>query len=300
MKAKKHYCILTALIFSLVFFACTSNKNEEQDVNIYNSPAEIKNVGQDTDEPLKEFSFSSEEDFINLSDEDVIFIVDHDYRTSDFIDDFNADPYDDFGIPLGTYERFEPVMLDPGGVRSDYDVNKRISDEDFNKLVEDYMNDFKENFEGMEIKYYGATENYTEYGYKISEGFGGRRCFYRNTFMLSDTVDGNFYAGPYYLGELTTDNVLREEDFYLSGFGNSCVLYRKAEEREDAVVYIYYYPYKKTSRGSWEPEEGNNQRAEIWKSEFFYDKETHRVTQEKTLIRSVEIPDTPMYIEEPV
>ena len=250
--------------------------------------------------PLKRFSFSSEEDILNLTDEDVIYLADHKYRTSDFIDDFNADPYDDFGTPLGTYERFEPVMLDPGGVRSDYDVNKRISDEDFNKLVEDYMNDFKANFDNMEIRYYGATENYTEYGYKISDDYGGRRCFYRNTFMVSDTVDGNFYAGPYYLGELTTDNVLLEEDFYLSGFDDSCVLYRRVEEREDSIVYIYYFPDKKTSRGSWEPEEGDYQKAEIWKCEVYYDKETHRVTQENTLIKSVEIPNAPMNIYDPV
>ena len=274
------------------------DNNEEQDIN--GGSAMIEGYNQNAGGPLKEFSFSSEEDFIILSDEDVFYLADHYYITADFIKDFNADPYDDFGTPLDTNERFEPVLLDPGGVRSDYDVNKRISDEDFNKLVEEYMNGFKENFDNMEIKYYGATNNYTEYGYKVSDNFLGRRCFYRNTFMMSDTVDGNYYGGPYYLGELTTNNVLLEEDFYLSSFDNMCVLYRRVEEREDSIVYIYYYTDKKTSRGSWETEEGNNQKAEIWKNEVYYDKETHRKTQVNTLIRSVEIPDAPMNIYDPV
>ena len=102
------------------------------------------------------------------------------------------------------------------------------------------------------------------------------------------------------MGELTTNNVLLEEDFYLSNFDNLCVLYRRVEEREDSIVYIYYYTDKKTSRGSWETEEGNNQKAEIWKNEVYYDKETHRKTQVNTLIRSVEIPDAPMNIYDPV
>ena len=296
----KHYWILTVLILLLAFSACSSNKNEELDENINNSLAEIQNVQQNTDEPLKKYSFSSEEDFVNLSDEDVIFIVDHDYRTADFIADFNADSYVDFGTPLRDNESYQPLLLSPSGVRSDYDVNKRMSDEDFYKLVKDYFNDYSQNGDKVEIIYYGETNNYAEYGYKTSWVYGlERMCFFRNTFMMSDTVDGYYYGGPYYLGELTTDNILLEEDFYLSTFDNSCILYREVEEREDAVVYIYYYPNKKTFRESWKPDEGNNQKAEIWKNEVYFDKETHRETNENTLIRSVEIPDTPMHIVEP-
>ena len=250
------------------------------------------------DEPLKKFSFSSEKDIGNLSGEDVIYLVTHDYNTSDFIEDFREDPYNDFGTPLDDFERFEPYMLNPGGERKDYDVNKKISDQDFKKLAEEHMNSLK-GYDDIDIVYFGETDNYIQYGLSSSQQFGfTRRCFYRNVFMLSDTIEGTPYAGPYYLGELTIDNVLSEEDFKMSNFEDTCLLWRAVEDKATAIVYSYYCPDLKNI-GDYD-ECDQNQKAQIIKYEISYDKDTHRITSEAKIVHSVDIPDTKLYINEPV
>ena len=272
--------------YVLEFNKKLSDLNKEYD--IYNAEEETA---------FREYSFSSSADFSNLSDDDVIYLATHDYKTGDFIDDFKADPYNDFGTPLADLERYQPVLLNPGGERQDYDVNKKISDQDFKKLTEDYMTGFKENLEEMKIDYLGETEHYMEYRYSTSQQFGsGRICFYRNLFMISEKIDGNSYAGPVYLGNLTVDNVLSEEDFYLSILDNECLLWRGAEENAISIVYTYYSPNLKDI-GDYD-EYGENQKAEILKSEIIFDKETHRMTQKTEVIRSVNIPGTTLHIPE--
>ena len=273
--------------YVLEFNKKLSDLNKEYDIDITQ------------EETLCEYSFSSVADFNNLSDDDVIYLVTHDYKTSDFIDDYKTDSFSDFGIPLEDYERYEPVLLNPGGERQDYDVNKKISDHDFKKLTEEYMNAFRENLDSMKIDYLGETEHYMEYRYSSSQQFGsGRICFYRNLFMISEKIDGNFYAGPVYLGELTVDSVLSEEDFYLSIFDNECLLWRGVEESATSIIYTYYSPNLKDT-GDYD-EYGQNQKAEILKYKIIYDKETHRMTQETEVVRSVNIPGTTLYIPDAV
>ncbi len=250
-------------------------------------------------ESLRKFSLLSEDDINQLSDDEVLYLATHKYKTNDFVDDFRWDSYSDFGTPLDDLERFEPVLLDLGGERQDYDVNKKISDQDFRKLTEEYMSSFKEHSDDMEFYYIGETDHYVEYRYSTSQQIGsGRRCFYRNMFMVSEMIDGSFYAGPVYLGELTVDNVLSEGDFYLSSFFDSAIMWRGVKENMTSIVYTYYCPNWKQI-GDYD-EYGENEKAEILKSEIIYDKETHRITQESIVIHSVDIPDTKLYIPEPV
>ncbi len=301
---KKYSIFLVLLFLVIISSGCNREENKTKTETTKNTETTedipVNTKGNDIaaeNEPLKQFSFSSEEDICNLSDEDVIYLATHNYKTSDFVEDFKADPYNDFGTPLEGYEIFEPYMLDLGGERQDYDVNKKISDQDFKKLTEEHMNSLIV-YDDIEVVYFGETENYVEYGLASSQQYGfTRRCFYRNIFMLSDTLDGHFYAGPYYLGELTIDNVLSEEDFELSYFFGSYLLWREVEERQDAIVYTCYSPNWKQF-GDYD-ERGENQKAQIIKSETFYDKDTHRITRESIAIRSVDIPDTKLYYDEP-
>jgi hypothetical protein len=250
------------------------------------------------EEPLREYSFSSVEDFYNLSDDDVIYLATHKYKTSDFIDDYKADSFSDFGIPLGEFECYEEVLLDPGGERQDYDLNKKISDQDFKKLADDYMNEFMGDLD-WKIDCVGETDHYVEYRYASPQDVGfGRRCFYRNKFMISEIIDGNFFAGPVYLGELTVDNILSEGDFYLSTFDNDYLLWRGVEETATSVVYTYYCPEVKQSGEDYEA--GQNQKAQILKCMIIYDKETHHEAWDGEVIRSVDIPGTQLIIFEPV
>ena len=116
--------------------------------------------------------------------------------------------------------------------------------------------------------------------------------------MLSDTIEGTPYAGPYYLGELTIDNVLSEEDFKMSNFEDTCLLWRAVEDKATAIVYSYYCPDLKNI-GDYD-ECDQNQKAQIIKYEISYDKDTHRITSEAKIVHSVDIPDTKLYINEPV
>ncbi|MBR6383460.1 MAG: hypothetical protein IKS56_05690 [Lachnospiraceae bacterium] len=241
-------------------------------------------------EPLKEYNFSSEEDFYKLSEEDVIYLATHNYRTIDFVNDFNEDSYDFFGTPLRHTENVFPGYLELEGKNSDFDVNQKISDEDYKRLAEEYLDYFKEC--GKEIIFYGETEHYSEYGIKFSADFQERRCFNRNRFCFSKT------DGIYYFGELTVENVMSEEDFDYSNYFYEYLLLREVEDREDAIVYVAYYPKLKDIGDYGEYDE--NQKAEIYKSVTFYDKKTHKITGNITLIRTVDIPGTKLYIPEPV
>ncbi|MCR5205699.1 MAG: hypothetical protein K6E47_11635 [Lachnospiraceae bacterium] len=300
---KKYLIFLVLLFLAIISSGCSNKKSitietsekTETTEDIPVNPKEKDTVAEN--EPLKQFSISSEEDINNLSDEDVIYLATHEYKTTDFVEDFKADPYNDFGTPLEGYEMFEPYMLDPGGERKDYDVNRKISDQDFKKLAEEHMNSLIV-YNDIEVVYFGETNNYVQYGLASSQQYGfTRRCFYRNIYMLSDTLDGHFYAGPNYLGELTLENVLLEADFEYSYYFDSYLLLRGVEERQNAIVYTCYSPNWKQFGDYDEREE--NQKAEIIKTEIFYDKETHRITGESTVIRSVVIPDTKLFYDEP-
>ena len=259
----------------------------------YNEKLHKLNQENDIDpenEVLNTYNFSSEDDIFKLSDDDVLYLAAHDYKTTDFIDDFKADPYSDFGIPLGDLEMFEPVLLDPGGERQDYDLNKKISDQDFKKLADDYMNDFMGDLD-WKIECVGETDHYVEYRYASPQEVGfGRRCFYRNMFMIGEKIEGRDYAGLVYLGELTVDNVLSEGDFYLSTFDNGYLLWRGVEETATSVVYTYYCPSLKQD-GDFD-EYGQNQKAQILKYMIIYDKATHHEAWGGEVIRSVDIPGT--------
>ena len=254
------------------------------------------------EEPANEYSFSSEEDIINLSDEDVIYLAMHDYETTDFIDDLKAEPFDDFGKPLEIFEEYRMVALGLEGQRTEYDVCQKISDEDFEELIDEYLDEIADRYKEygeMEITYYGETDIYAEYGYKISGGYDFERiCFYRNQFWISETIDGLYYAGPVYLGDLTADEVLLYEDCRISNFQDFPVLWRYVEDCEDAIVYIFYHSDIKQS-GFFE-ERGESQKAQIIKTEIIYDKETHRITGENKEIKSVDIPGTKLNVPDPV
>lgn len=301
---KKNSIFLVVLIMAILVSGCTKKESEakaekKEDISVVHRENDIKKDTGDENESLKEYSFPTVDSINNLSDEDVIYLATHKYKTSDFVDDYRGDSYSDFGTPLGDSERFEPVLLNPGGERQDYDVNKKISDQDFKKLTEEYMNSFKENIDGMKTDYLGETDHYVEYRYSASQQSGsGRKCFYRNTFMISEKIDGNFFAGPVYLGELTVDSVLSDGDFYLSIMDDSCILWREVNENKLTIVYSYYCPDWKQI-GDYD-EYGENQKAEIYKNEIIYDKETHRITMEAAVVRSVDIPGTTLYIPEAV
>ncbi|MBP5494007.1 MAG: hypothetical protein J6X97_02855 [Lachnospiraceae bacterium] len=315
MKRFKKFRIIIISIVLFAFVGCSFTGQEEtriaDDPQFTEDDGKNNNAGNPDiseplvsddkaeEEPLKEFSFSSEKDLLKLSDEDVIYLATHHYETSYFVQDFHEDAYDDFGTPLVEFERFEPLLLNPGGNRPDYDVNQKMSDEDFNKLAREWLDGYQENSYELDITYYGETENYVEYGYKVSGDFGaGRICFYRNEFMIADTIDGNYYVGPHYLGELTVENVMSEEDFYYSNYFEEYLLLREVEDRDDAIVYICYRPYLKTI-GDY-GEEGECQKAEIIREEVIYYKDTHSLDSVETVIKSVDIPGTTLSIPNPV
>ena len=304
MRKIKHSFMIVFSVIALSVSACGTTDDVIQSYDVaYTMPdnnvqnryyADLGSAGIES-----KYSFSSAEDLINLSDEDVIYLATHDYKATEFVADLMLEPYDDFGTPLKDGEIYQPLMLSLEGDRADYDVDKKISDEEFKKLAEEWLRSFQENFIDTKIIYYGGTEHYAEYGYMNDGGIGsGRICFFRNRFMVPEKIDGNPYTGPVYFGELTTDVVLMEGDFYHSDFFDGYFLLREVEDRGDAIVYIAYYPSLRNI-GDYD-ERGENHKAEIIKEVTIYDIKTHRITSEITVIRSVDIPGTTLYIPEPV
>ncbi len=256
-------------------------------------------------EEKKDISITSKEDMLNISDEDLIYLVKNinAYKTEDFVKDFTGKAIEDFGIPLDeytiddytAYERFDTDLLSPEVTRSQLDINKQFPKEELQKLIDEFAVSLIESNNGIKDKcqvvYCGETDQYVEYKYVVIEQrrtngedwefpYLSRRIFYKNYFMV-ESDDGK-YAGPLYIGEVTPEKICAMEDFNMAN-SDGIVLFREVEESEQAVTYIAYVP---------ELEYGDNSedtKAIISKIEFTIDKETHEEKIVSSVVKSVDL-----------
>lgn len=278
-----------------------------------------ENSGNGIEEPeLRTFLFQSADEAKSISDEDLIYIAQNDFKTSDFISDIDSCEYDLFDIPLMEKEvdgvlyseRVEPYVLQSKLPLSETDTNEEISDEVFQELIDEHcamLIETSNTWDGNtgsrtrdeEIIYCGENDYYVEYSIRYTElrtyynnnklvtheiPRAYRRCFLKNEL----SVQNGDRMGPVYFGELSLEKVKAIGDFY-SSVNSMPSIYRNVQETDTAYVDTNYLIY--IVGGDY----GLCDEAVLMKADKYYDKTTHEITDTKTTIKSVEIPGTENY-----
>lgn len=278
-----------------------------------------ENSGTGTEAPeLRTFLFQSAGEAESISDEDLIYIAQNEFKTSDFISDIDSGGYDLFDIPLMEKEvdgvlyseRVEPYIFQSKLPISEVDVNEEISDELFQEFIDEHCamlieasniwhGETGSRTRDEEVIYCGENDCYVEYSIRYTElrtyynnnklvtleiPGAHRRCFLKNKLF----VKNGDWMGPVYFGELTLEKVKAIEDFY--GSINSIPsIYRNVQDTAAAYVYTNYLIYIVGG------EYGLCDEAVLRKVDNYYDKTTHEITSTETPIKSVEIPGTENY-----
>lgn len=278
----------------------------------------VENSGTGTE--LRIFLFQSADEAEAISDEDLIYIAQNKYKTSDFISDMDSGVYDLFDTPLmekkvdGVLysERVEPYILRSKLPLSKVDVNEEISDEVFQELIDEHcamLIEATNTWNGKtgkrtrdeEIIYCGENDYYVEYSIRYTElrtyytdnifkddilvtheiPRAYRRCFLKNEL----SVENGDRMGPVYFGELSLEQVKAIGDFYGS-VNSRPSIYRDVQETNTSYVYTNYLIY--IVGGDF----GICDEAVLMRVDKYYDKTTHEIKATSTTIKSVEIPDT--------
>ncbi len=288
MKKKLLCVVLMALLMSLS--ACNSQDKQENATDI-NVSGQIKDSTdksvqtqtkdandikeETTKEPKKKFVFKSADEVENISDEDLIYILNHDYVADDFFEEGDYNQLDLFDVemqvpteewPNANVEKIWIDMLDSDVLGGVSDLNQPISSEVMKEYVPKDISNFfalqntKEPDEETgslvldeEIILCGETDSYVEYSARYLE----ERSMYSNNALETWCIPRAYRKvylktifqqrkGEYWefllLGDLSPDYVKEQMDLYLTDeYG--LTLYREVSEEEDCYLYTRYYTY---------------------------------------------------------
>ena len=249
----------------------TINSNYEDTDN--SEVLEESGSGVDSEEKEKEFLFASAEEVENISEEDLLYIYNHDYDTYDFFPESEYTGIDYFGVEMLAPTEACPdapkecmliiiedcFSIDESELNSVIDSQKMktfaevdIADSIYvdNTSYAEYepgkaIDDFKMILCGENDSYVEYTSTYTEIN-----------RFYDNNRVLVSNETQRAYRWIYMkslvytkvederqlimLGELSVDYVKEQMDIY-NDYHKSTVLYREVAEEEDCYTYTCYY-----------------------------------------------------------
>ena len=266
----------------------------------------LGNDNNDTDanneEAKKEFIFTSANDMENISDEDLTYILNHDYKTYDFFPEAEYANIDLFGVelqvptedcPEATAEYITVIVLS----NSSEDLNTLKDSQQIKTYAEVNLMDSIYSHQTMysgdrtgiavkdaEVLYCGETDTYVEYSARFTESrsyYDNRelvtteiprayRYVYMKSIVKSATGDSTQLV---MLGELSKEYVEEQLDIYLSS-SRDLTLYREVSEDEDRYFYTRYYAY--IVYGDY----GVNDCAYLYKETIIVDKDTQVVHYE--------------------
>lgn len=276
---------------------------------------------------LKKYRFTSAEEVEQMSDEDLIYINQHPYRTADFYEEGEFTEIDFFGVELDKENGEYMLWVKNFWVEDleiELDVSKPLPEEEFNRLVNNdiemmyyYANTKKPDEETGSVVISkdtfccGENDMYAMYSVRYTVENATRlngklttkditsayRKLYLKNYVMKTNVE-NWQA--YLLGELSVDYVQEQLDIFSCNFPKEYgasnyvpIIYREVIEEEDRYIYVTYYTIFDYCPA------GENNVVILEKSEEFVDKETHLVTSEYPVeVRRVEIPDTEYIVEQ--
>ncbi len=255
-----------------------------------------------SEETKKEFVFSSADEIENISDEDLTYILNHDYKTYDFFPEGEYAKVDLFGVelqvptedcPEATAEYITVVVLN----NSSEDLNTLKDSQQIKTYAEVNLMDsiyshqtmYSGDRTGIAVKdaealYCGETDTYVEYSARFTESrsyYDNRKLVtteipraYRYVYMKSIVKSvTNDSAQLIMLGELSKEYVEEQLDIYLSS-SHDLTLYREVTEDEGHYFYARYYAYMVYGDYSV------NDCAYLYKETIIVDKDTHVVHYE--------------------
>lgn len=274
---------------------------------------------------LKKYYFQSAEEVERMSDEDLVYINQHAYRTSDFYEEGEFKEVDFFGVELAE-EPYESVNLDffwQDDLKIELDVSQPIPEEEFDRLVEKdiemmyYYADSRRTDEetgdkvvSQDTFFCGENDMYAAYSVRYTQ----KRTMYIDNILTSNDIPRayrqiylkNFLMETnvedwraYLLGELSADYVKEQLDVFACNFPETVsggyylpIIYREVIEEEDRYIYITYNTKFDYS------EAGENNVVILEKHKSYVDKKTHVITRGDSVeIRRAEIPGTEYDVE---
>lgn len=256
----------------------------------------------DSEETNKEFTFTSAEEIENISDEDLTYILNHDYKTYDFFPEGEYTKVDLFGVelqvptedcPEATEEYITVVVLSKGSedlnTLKDSQQIKTYAGVKLMDSIYSHQTMFSGDRTGTAVKdaealYCGETDTYVEYSARFTES----RSYYDNRELVTTEIP-RAYRYVYMksivksvtgdstqlvmLGELSKEYVEEQLDIYLSST-HDLTLYREVTEDEGHYFYTRYYACM--VYGDY----GVNDCAYLYKETLIVDKDTQVVHYE--------------------
>ncbi len=337
----KKFLIIIISIMTMFLIACNSTENnvfntiinnqntseisvdenlEGESINNNELSEDIgdgKELEAHTEEPEKEFAFASAEEIDNISDEDLLYIYNHDYDTYDFFPEGEYTGIDYFGMEMLVPTETCPdaptecmlffiedcFSIDESELNSVIDSQKMktFAEVDITDSIYSCNTSYAEYEPGKTIDDFklilcGENDSYVEYTSTYTE----INRFYDNNRVLVSNETQRAYRWIYMkslvytkvedkrqlimLGELSVDYVKEQMDIY-NYYNKSTVLYREVAEEEDCYIYTCYYIHPMIG--------GEAQSSELYllKEVIQIDKESHKVQYKSAeVVKTVDIP----------
>lgn len=317
----KRMLIVGSILVLFCLTGCTKTENNSGE----SVPVESVDPVAYQSVELKKYRFQSAEEVEKMSDEDLVYINQHAYRTSDFYEEGEFKEVDFFGVELDE-ELYEGVSIDffwRRDLEIELDVSQPIPEEEFDRLVEEdiemmyyYADSRREDEEtgdkvvSKDTFFCGENDMYAAYSVRYTQ----RRTMYVDHVLTSNDIPRayrqiylkNFLMETnvedwraYLLGDLSADYVKEQLDVFAYNFPATVsrshhvpIIYREVIEEEDRYIYITY-----NSRFDYS-ESGENNVVILEKIKNYVDKETHVMTCDYPVeVRRAEIPGTEYDVE---
>lgn len=260
-------------------------------------------------EDKREFHFLNADEVEGISDEDIMYIVEHDYDTSDFYsqEDYTYLDFDGIemdGLQFDDYEiRMEELSVKPDNIDAplsytDMEEAAKNNIQEFIEAQNRYDN-YGEQIEftsDEDISFIGENDMYAAYILKYTDN----RYTYDDPEGDSKTLDSEDrkYCWIYlknlmrdegtsdliFLGQLNRENVCSVLDLYdydddIRNIDGAILLYRDIEENDNEFVYTSYI-----ASG---PGRGDVEGAVIYRNVYHVDKVSHKINIDKDCIKDI-------------
>ena len=304
-------CILIFLLIGIYLVTSLSRKSTKYDSKGSQENTVIESV------VLPIYIFHSSEEVEQITDEDLIFINQHPYKTKNFYDTGEFNELDLFGIELNK-DIYETVFISTFELKDleiDLDVSKPLPEEEFQRLIDTdiemmyyYANTQKpgektgKTVVSKDTLFCGENNIYTEYSVRYTQ-----RCTMYENNKLTSTNIPNAYRKVYLknyiistsennrsgflLGELSADYVKEQLDVFHS-YDSNPIIFREVTEHNNRYTYsTYYTTFEYNDRVK-------NNVVILWNHKQYIYKDTHKVTSTRpSEIRRAEIPGTENDVE---
>lgn len=284
------FCVMGLMI---CLCACGTQKEPEKSLEKADSAVQ---------ENLKEkvFRFASAEEVAGISDEDLLYILEHNYITEDFFPEGSYHKLSLFDVEMQVSTKDNPdaaaeyvmtVIVEKEEIEGTVDLTVPLSTEFIREYAVADCHHFMDIQNTMEpgddtgilvkdkqVIFCGETEGYVEYSARYIDSrslYNNNRLVthnipraYRRVYMKSFLNTAKNQRELLMLGELSKEYVEEQMDIY---WGSNKMMYREVTEQENRFVYTQYY------YGMVSGDYGVDSEACLYKNMVTIDKKSRKV-----------------------